>query len=62
VVETGENQIININFSDPLKKGQNFKGLVVLEGDGNPKYNVIGNTLKNISFQRGKCYSSARGF
>ncbi|MCM4171180.1 hypothetical protein DHD32_06795 [Arenibacter sp. TNZ] len=46
VVETGENQIININFSDPLKKGQNFKGLVVLEGDGNPKYNVIGNTLK----------------
>ncbi|MBC8766679.1 hypothetical protein H4O18_01610 [Arenibacter sp. BSSL-BM3] len=45
-VETGENQIININFSDPLKKGQNFKGLVVLEGDNNPKYNVVGNSLK----------------
>ena len=45
-LETGENQIININFSDPLKKGQNFKGLVVLEGDGNLKYNVMGNTLK----------------
>ncbi|MCK0147512.1 MG2 domain-containing protein [Arenibacter sp. F26102] len=45
-VETGENQIININFSDPLKKGQNFKGLVVLEGDNNPKFNVVGNTLK----------------
>ncbi|MCK0188652.1 MG2 domain-containing protein [Arenibacter sp. F20364] len=45
-LETGENQIININFSDPLKKGQNFKGLVVLEGDGNLKYDVVGNTLK----------------
>ncbi|MCM4150510.1 hypothetical protein DHD05_02810 [Arenibacter sp. N53] len=45
-VETGDKQIININFSDPLKKGQNFKGLVVLEGDNNPKYNVVGNTLK----------------
>ena len=45
-LETGENQIINVNFSDPLKKGQNFKGLVVLEGDGNLKYNVVGNTLK----------------
>tara|TARA_R110002049_G_scaffold138410_2_gene298460 strand:- start:14144 stop:19654 length:5511 start_codon:yes stop_codon:yes gene_type:complete len=45
-VETGENQIININFSDPLKKGQNFKGLVLLEGDSNPKFNVVGNTLK----------------
>jgi uncharacterized protein YfaS (alpha-2-macroglobulin family) len=45
-LETGENQIININFSDPLKKGQNFKGLVVLEGDDNLKYDVIGNILK----------------
>ncbi|MCM4163951.1 MULTISPECIES: alpha-2-macroglobulin [unclassified Arenibacter] len=45
-LETGENQIININFSDPLKKGQNFKGLVVLEGDGNLKYDVVGNILK----------------
>ncbi|MDL5513020.1 MG2 domain-containing protein [Arenibacter sp. M-2] len=45
-LETGENQIININFSDPLKKGQNFKGLVVLEGDGKLKFDVVGNTLK----------------
>lgn len=45
-LETGEKQIININFSDPLKKGQNFKGLVVLEGDGNLKYDVVGNILR----------------
>jgi len=45
-VETGENQLININFSDPLKKGQNFKGLVVLEDDDNLTYNVVGNILK----------------
>ena len=45
-VETSENTMILVNFSDPIKKGQNFKGLVVLEGDVNPKYSVDGNTLK----------------
>lgn len=45
-VETGSNQVVLVNFSDPLKKGQNFKGLVVLEGVTNPKYKVDGNTLK----------------
>ncbi len=45
-VETGANALIRINFSDPIKKGQNFKGLVVLESDDNPKYAVEGNTLK----------------
>ena len=45
-VETGDGQVVLINFSDPLKKGQNFKGLVVLEGSANPKYKVDGNTLK----------------
>jgi len=45
-VETGENQVVLINFSDPLKKGQNFKGLVVLQGVTEPKYKVDGNTLK----------------
>ncbi|KAG1649107.1 putative lipoprotein YfhM [Nymphon striatum] len=45
-VETGDNQVVLVNFSDPLKKGQNFKGLVVLEGVENPKYKVDGNTLK----------------
>ncbi len=45
-VETGANALIRINFSDPVKKGQNFKGLVTLESDDNPKYAVEGNTLK----------------
>lgn len=45
-VTTGGKQQVLINFSDPIKKGQNFKGLVVLEGDNSPKYAVNGNTLK----------------
>jgi len=46
VVENMEKPLLSINFSDPLKKGQNFKGLVVLEGDHNLKYSVDGNSLK----------------
>jgi hypothetical protein len=46
VVENAEKALIRINFSDPIKKGQNFKGLVVLEGDNNLKYSVDGNSLK----------------
>ena len=45
-METANDQVVLINFSDPSKKGQNFKGLVVLEGSSNPKYAVDGNTLK----------------
>ncbi len=45
-VETGENPMILLNFSDPIKKGQNFKGLVVLESDGKLRYSVKGNTLR----------------
>lgn len=45
-VEIGKNAMVLVNFSDPINKGQNFKGLVVLETDDNPKYNVDGNTLK----------------
>lgn len=45
-VESGVHQIVLINFSDPLKKGQNFKGLVVLEGEESPKYDIDGNVLK----------------
>lgn len=46
VVENIDKPLLRINFSDPLKKGQNFKGLVVLEGDNNLKYSVDGNSLK----------------
>ena len=45
-VENGEGQAVFVNFSDPIKKGQNFEGLVVLEGDDQLKYSVDGNTLK----------------
>ena len=46
IVQTGEEQIILINFSDPIKKGQNLKGLVLLEGADTPKFSIDGNTLK----------------
>lgn len=45
-VERSAKPVVMINFSDPLKKGQNFKGLVVLEGNTNLKYSVAGNSLK----------------
>tara|TARA_R110000868_G_scaffold124959_4_gene330115 strand:- start:44773 stop:50292 length:5520 start_codon:yes stop_codon:yes gene_type:complete len=46
VVENTEKPLLLVNFSDPLKKGQNLKGLIVLEGDNNLKFSVEGNTLK----------------
>lgn len=39
-------QCLSINFSDPLKRQQNFDGLVSLQGVKNPKYVVDGNVLK----------------
>ena len=45
-VDVAKNAVVSINFSDPIKKGQNFKGLVVLEQDDAVKYAVNGNTLK----------------
>ena len=45
-VKTVAAQVVLINFSNPIKKDQNFKGLVVLEGALKPKYAVDGNTLK----------------
>ncbi len=41
-----EGQYIEINFSDPLKKNQNFDGLVTIAGTQKLKYTVDGNTLK----------------
>lgn len=46
LVQTGEEKLVLINFSDPIKKDQNFKGLVVLEGTTKPKFAVDGNSLK----------------
>ncbi|MDE3743143.1 alpha-2-macroglobulin family protein [Maribacter polysaccharolyticus] len=46
IVHIGEGQMVSINFSDPIKKGQNLKGLVVLGGATDPKFSIDGNTLK----------------
>ncbi len=40
------NQSLHINFSDPIKKDQNFNGLVEVETAGNLRYAVDGNVLK----------------
>ncbi|WP_445738473.1 alpha-2-macroglobulin family protein [Mariniflexile sp.] len=45
VVQAPE-QYLSLNFSDPLKKQQNFDGLVALQTVKNPKYVVDGNVLK----------------
>jgi uncharacterized protein YfaS (alpha-2-macroglobulin family) len=45
-VINGSQQYISINFSDPLKKGQNFKGLVSVQSVSKPKFVVDGNVLK----------------
>jgi len=45
VIQTPE-QHLAINFSDPLKKQQNFKGLIAIEKANSLKYVVDGNVLK----------------
>ncbi|WP_411766313.1 alpha-2-macroglobulin family protein [Winogradskyella sp. A3E31] len=45
-VEQAPEQYLSINFSDPLKKQQNFDGLVTIENVSNLKYVVDGNVLK----------------
>jgi uncharacterized protein YfaS (alpha-2-macroglobulin family) len=39
-------QYLEVNFSDPLLKTQNFDGLVTIEGGGNLRFNIDGNVLK----------------
>ncbi|GAA3593619.1 MG2 domain-containing protein [Flavivirga amylovorans] len=45
VIQSPEQHLL-INFSDPLKKQQNFDGLVSIQNAKNPKYVVDGNVLK----------------
>ncbi|MBF4514823.1 hypothetical protein IRZ71_00615 [Flavobacterium sp. ANB] len=40
------NQSVLINFSEPLEKGQDFKGLVSIENTNNLKFSTQGNILK----------------
>ena len=45
-VGDANNQSVLINFSDPLKKDQDFKGLVSIENTSNLKFSTMGNVLK----------------
>ena len=40
------NQSLLINFSDPLKRDQDFKGLIAIENTNNLKFATMGNVLK----------------
>ena len=40
------NQQVLINFSEPLEKGQDFKGLVAIQNTNNLKFSTQGNILK----------------
>ena len=45
-VPEGSNQSVLINFSEPLEKGQDFKGLVSIQNTNNLKFSADGNLLK----------------
>lgn len=45
-VAHGDNQALHINFSDPIRKDQNFDGLVAVESVEKLTYAVDGNLLK----------------
>jgi uncharacterized protein YfaS (alpha-2-macroglobulin family) len=51
-VVNGNQQYISINFSDPLKKSQNFKGLVSVQSVAQPRFVVDGNVLKVFTGKR----------
>ncbi|TRZ42155.1 alpha-2-macroglobulin family protein [Robertkochia solimangrovi] len=48
----GKEQFIRINFSNPLKKGQQFDGLVVLENTEKLRFSVSGNILRVYTGKR----------
>ena len=48
-VKNGNEQYISINFSDALKKQQNFDGLVAVKNVKKPRFIVNGNELKVFS-------------
>lgn len=45
-VVNGAEQYVEINFTDPLHKTQNLKGLISIQGITNIKYTVSGNVVK----------------
>ena len=48
-VKNNNEQYISINFSDALKKQQNFDGLVTIQNVKNPRFIINGNELKVFS-------------
>jgi alpha-2-macroglobulin len=45
-IPDGNVQSLNINFSEPLEKGQNFAGLVSIQNTSNLRFSTQGNLLK----------------
>ena len=45
-IQEGNNQTLTINFSEPLEKGQDFRGLVAIQNANNLKFSTQGNVLK----------------
>lgn len=45
-MQEGNNQSLSINFSEPLEKGQDFKGLVAIQNTNNLKFSTQGNVLR----------------
>ncbi|TWI02392.1 hypothetical protein IQ05_00642 [Flavobacterium tiangeerense] len=45
-IQEGDSQTLSINFSEPLEKGQDFKGLVAIQNTNNLKFSAQGNVLK----------------
>lgn len=41
-----DSQVLHINFSDPIRKDQDFSGLLAIESYTNPVFTVDGNVLK----------------
>lgn len=52
-IQEGDDQSLSINFSEPLEKGQDFKGLVAIQNTNNLKFSTQGNVLK-IYFNKEK--------
>jgi uncharacterized protein YfaS (alpha-2-macroglobulin family) len=58
-IPEGNNQTLLINFSEPLQKGQDFKGMVSIQNTNNLKFAVQGNLLK-VFFSNEKAATAKR--
>ena len=45
VIKDGQNQTVEVNFSDPLKEDQDLKGLIEIKGEPTPKFVIKNNTV-----------------